>query len=215
MKYFRNIVCLSGISSDGSICCEAREYQCVGPALFTENFIEGNPITLSSIQRSAECLPLMANMTTIDFVIDKKLILIWLDMRVYCSCCIKRKSNFFYEDISAWGKHAWYRCLRQQKTKSRVYKTANIFSLNNSSLETALPLNVDICYLTLTTHISMTVLKPHIVIEFRHIFSYILSCYDNIVIYPVLTRLWDFEIILFEPDWMEIEPDIEFSNFPR
>ena len=46
MKYFRNIVCLSGISSDGSICCEAREYQCGGPALFTENFIEGNPITL-------------------------------------------------------------------------------------------------------------------------------------------------------------------------
>ena len=124
LKYLNNIVCLSGISSDGSICWEGREYQCAG--LFTENLVfEGNPITRSSSsERFAECLRLTAIMIWIGFIMDKNYsFLCWyFDMRVYCSHSMKPKSNFFYEDISAWGKHAWYRCLRQQKQKAEFIK---------------------------------------------------------------------------------------------
>ena len=42
----QNNVCPSGISSDGSIRSEGGEYQCGGPALFHENFMEKNPKTI-------------------------------------------------------------------------------------------------------------------------------------------------------------------------
>ena len=85
LKYFKNIVCLSGISSDGSICWEGREYQCAG--LFTENLVfEGNPITRSSSsERFAECLRLTAIMTwRIGFIMDKNYSFsMWLDILIW------------------------------------------------------------------------------------------------------------------------------------
>ena len=112
---FRKNVCLSWISSDGSICCEGREYQWAGRALFAKkNFFEGNPITQFQFkERYAVCLRLMANMKYKHCHEQKPLILKKFDI-LY----ISPKSNFFYEDIPVWGKHAWYQCLRQQKTKS-------------------------------------------------------------------------------------------------
>ena len=89
-------VCLSWISSDGSICCEGREYQWAGRALFAnKNFIEGNPITQFPFkERSAVCLGLMASMKYKHCHEQKPLILKKFDI-LY----ISPKSNFFYEDI--------------------------------------------------------------------------------------------------------------------